>query len=463
MEDGYLYCHKCGKAIQIVPNFEPEIEDSIDRTLSSIVDDVISHGENKKTKEDIQGKKKTFSARILLLLIVLSVLVVITGVTIVVLNSYSYQSDKADRLFSEGKYSKAIEFYQKALDKEDSVALEMKLAEAYLQVGLDTDAVAILQGIVAKDPGNEEAYRLLFQTYEMNLQYDEINFLLASCSDQNIYEKYKDYLALPPEFSIEEGTYKELLSLNLMTNDIGTIYYTIDGSEPNTSSIKYEAPIELQNGNNVIKAVFVNQKGIVSDSVQKKYTIQLEIPSIPVITPKSNIFSSPEYISVEVPEGGNVYYTTDGTVPTIESERYTGPIPMPLGESHFRFITETKDKIVSAPGEATYSLSFPATYTKEEAVNYVIATLLLRGELLDVNGSVPDLEGHYLYTCTSAAKAGSQIYYLVDELYKENESSQTSGESVVKTGKMYAVDTQSGGLYRVAQKASGNYEFEVFY
>ena len=37
MPDGYLLCDKCGEEIQIVPDFEPEIENSITETLSTLV------------------------------------------------------------------------------------------------------------------------------------------------------------------------------------------------------------------------------------------------------------------------------------------------------------------------------------------------------------------------------------------------------------------------------------------
>ena len=36
--DGHLYCDKCGAEINIVPEFEPEVENEIDTTLSSIAD-----------------------------------------------------------------------------------------------------------------------------------------------------------------------------------------------------------------------------------------------------------------------------------------------------------------------------------------------------------------------------------------------------------------------------------------
>ena len=35
--DDYLLCDKCGQEIQIVPDFEPEIENSIAETLTTMV------------------------------------------------------------------------------------------------------------------------------------------------------------------------------------------------------------------------------------------------------------------------------------------------------------------------------------------------------------------------------------------------------------------------------------------
>ena len=46
----------------------------------------------------------------------------------------------------------------------------------------------------------------------------------------------------------------------------------------------------------------------------------------PIISTPGGTFDSPQTVSVEVPEGCNVTYTTDGTVPTEGSNRYSGPI-----------------------------------------------------------------------------------------------------------------------------------------
>ena len=36
MKEEHLYCERCGAEIQIVPDFEPEIQNSIEETLSTV-------------------------------------------------------------------------------------------------------------------------------------------------------------------------------------------------------------------------------------------------------------------------------------------------------------------------------------------------------------------------------------------------------------------------------------------
>ena len=44
-------------------------------------------------------------------------------------------------------------------------------------------------------------------------------------------------------------------------------------------------------------------------------------------------FYEPQAISVYVPDGCNVYYTWDGSVPSEASNHYMGPIEMPEGNN----------------------------------------------------------------------------------------------------------------------------------
>ena len=48
-----MYCEHCGMEIQIVPDFEPEIENSISETLNTLAEE-LTQKEEKEKEEEIQ-------------------------------------------------------------------------------------------------------------------------------------------------------------------------------------------------------------------------------------------------------------------------------------------------------------------------------------------------------------------------------------------------------------------------
>ena len=54
LKKDFLYCEKCGEEIRIVPDFEPEIENSIIETLSAVVENMSPAAE-----EDIEAEIET--------------------------------------------------------------------------------------------------------------------------------------------------------------------------------------------------------------------------------------------------------------------------------------------------------------------------------------------------------------------------------------------------------------------
>ena len=105
-----------------------------------------------------------------------------------------------------------------------------------------------------------------------------------------------------------------------------TIYYTIDSSDPTTSSTEYTAPLTENISDVLIKAIAVKDGMINSAIGSGAVTLSC---ATPVFT------KSGDYISISCPfpaTGVAIYYTKNGGDPTSSSTPYTGPISVVTGD-----------------------------------------------------------------------------------------------------------------------------------
>ncbi|MBP5231678.1 MAG: CotH kinase family protein, partial [Clostridia bacterium] len=66
-----------------------------------------------------------------------------------------------------------------------------------------------------------------------------------------------------------------------------------------------------------------------ASSVGSANTVGYELPSMPVTASvASGVYKKTLTVSLSVPDKGTIYYTTNGTIPTAKSTKYTGPIPV---------------------------------------------------------------------------------------------------------------------------------------
>ena len=72
-----------------------------------------------------------------------------------------------------------------------------------------------------------------------------------------------------------EGTYNYYVMLELNA-EYGSIYYTLDGTESTKESTRYEKPIELAEGENLLCAVAINKKGMVSEPLVRVYRLEFK-------------------------------------------------------------------------------------------------------------------------------------------------------------------------------------------
>ena len=125
--------------------------------------------------------------------------------------------------------------------------------------------------------------------------------------------------------SREAGTYINAFSVKL-DNALSkaAIYYTTDGTTPTNNSKKYTGPIKITK-NTTIKAIAVYGDFKNSDVVTYTYKVACAAPTANYKT--GNRFSKSLNVKLATKEkGATIYYTTNGSTPTIKSKKYTKAI-----------------------------------------------------------------------------------------------------------------------------------------
>ena len=246
-----------------------------------------------------------------------------------------------------------------------------------------------------------------------------------------------------PIFSPVAGTY--ILPQSVKITDAtsnAAIFYTTDGTNPATSPTRtaYSAPINVKITETIMAVAVAN--GFTSPVASATYKIESQAPP-PVFSPAAGTYESVKTITLTDPiTAAVIYYTTNGTVPTTSSTKYTGPITVSS--------TATIEAIAVAPGysssavaKATYEilgspscLSAPATSisTPGTTLNAVVNTLGLTGSYIFQYG-----KSSTALTTSTSKTALSASTALVKA------SAQLTGLSTKTTYYFQVVATTAGG------------------
>ncbi len=475
--EGHLYCEVCGEEIQIVPDFDLQVEESINVTLNSVAGDVKHDAdvggvtkeiptekvvalldEPPEKQNDIpstESGKKSSGIRYKIPLPLIASGLFLAGVLVFVFLYFGEFSGKAPeniyedalQAYSMGSYSEAIEKLRPIYEGENrNREISLLLADCYFSTNRYDECIAVLKEEQKSHPDDTEIMKKLMDSYIALDDKDSIKRMLSETADEEFLKLYDDYIAPEPLFSLEEGTYTDDEQLSLVSEKEGEIHYTLDGSNPDESSMLYVKPFVFDIGEHTVKAVFVNAKGIKSEPVSRTYVIERKMLDDPVLLTEGGKYTDPELIRLEKPVGAVIYYTDDGSDPNTESNVYNQPIPMPIREKTYRFIMIDNEGGTSQIIEATYTLQMVTLVDVTMAENAVQLCLTIGGK------GVKQSE----YKCHSALRVHDKNFYLVEEY-----SLQTAEK--VKTGRVYAVDVLTGELYKLDMtSAEGDYQLTPF-
>lgn len=461
LEAGKLYCGKCGHGIQIVPDYNPELEERIAKTLEKIVHEEFgNYRENDRSDtKKLQIEKKKAAGLSLFVGAAILAVGILVGTHIKHMNSYEYQFTKAVEYAHKDKTEEAVECYKKALELDKSSSdICIALAEIFKQQKHYDIAEDCLKTAIERDPSNINVYRKIIELYEDTENTTAITQLLEECDNEDIQVAFAAYKLSEPTVNLEEGTYKNSLTLVLKVDTKETIHYTLDGSEPTLNSPIYKKPITLEEGEYNLRAIAVNTKGMISKEIQKKYKIQLEIPSVASVFPDSGTYQEPTDILIQAPVGNTVYYTLDGSTPDKNSRKYTKPIPMRLGTSTLSCIVYGANGKVSDVTTKEYTLDLNTTYEAPEAISSVRNLMFHTGEAYDLSGTAMGMQGTYTLNCNEATMVNGAIYLLVTKRLNNTDGTVTDFDY------KYAVNAENiGEISKAYTNSEGVYTFEAPY
>ncbi len=392
-----------------------------------------------ETKNNKKNKKKTaIIIGVICALLVAVVLAFVLIATTVEHSSTSFDEyyDNALSKYEEMDTEGALKDAKNALDKASNDKEKIKIRALIYDINM-------LAAIIELGTKDAKYYKALAKYYDDNEKYNDLTNLLLPIEDDIIISELKDYYVNEPKADFESGEYSSYMAVSLSADEGCKIRYTDDSRNPSSYGVDYNGAIQItKEGETVIKAVVINEKGVESKIITLTYNIKLSGSNTPKVTPKGGAYVEHTKIKIEVPEGGKAYFTWDGTAPTEESEEYKEEIDMLRGINVLKVIVIDKYDIKSDVAQESYNLQIPREITLNDAVELVQQKAeegLAEGETANASYETTDI-------------IENNEYYIIIATIKDNKGKQ-------KSITIYAVNTLDKSV-NIATDADGSYVIE---
>ncbi len=224
--------------------------------------------------------------------------------------------------------------------------------------------------------------------------------------------------AATPIIAPAGGTYTSAQSVTISDATTGaTIYYTINGTTPTTSSAVYRGPINVSSSQ-TIKAIAAAAGYSNSSIASATYTIGASATSAPRYTPGSGTYTSAQSVTIsDATPGATIYYTTNSTRPTTSSAVYKGPINVSSSQT-IEAIAVASGYSASNVSIARYRLLIPAVLISPAPNS------MLSGSSVTFTWTAATGAAGYILWLGSEGAGSSNLYISPEE----------SGNSVTVTG-----------------------------
>jgi hypothetical protein len=166
--------------------------------------------------------------------------------------------------------------------------------------------------------------------YQDPLQLGVENFLVKAIAFQGaqrspVASTYYSFSSQRPLSLLPEDGDYEMDVVVRAEADADEVRYTTDGTIPTMASAIIEGPLTLDtNGTVVVTAAAFVEGQIVGSVLRRTYNITLSQLPQPVVVPQAGRYVAPLRVAIE--GGDNIRFTVNGEEPSLNSNRYGGPI-----------------------------------------------------------------------------------------------------------------------------------------
>lgn len=155
------------------------------------------------------------------------------------------------------------------------------------------------------------------------------------------------------------GTFGTTQTVMLSADETATIYYTLDGSTPTTNSAIYNALITIST-TKTLKFFGKDSAGNVSAVQTLLFTINTgggdTTPPIVTANPVAGTYTNTQLVTLSANETATIYYTLDGSTPTVNSSVYASPISV-ANSLTLKFFGKDTAGNISAVQTAIYTIN----------------------------------------------------------------------------------------------------------
>lgn len=261
-------------------------------------------------------------------------------------NSYAYTVSKANKVYLSGDYETSYLLYERALEKQpEGVDALIGAGNCYSQMGDYQAAKTELTKALTIEESNTKAYTSLLDVYVKSEDAEGLLNADKLATTDEMKEILKNSVVEMPQIiatDMAENGYDLLVEIKTQ-EDIDVFYTTDDKDITKGEGKLYDGPFTLKEGKYTIKAVAYKNESY-SLVAEVPVTVTYEKPMLPRANPMGGSFTELTKVSLTSNmEDAIIYYTWDGSSPTVHSNKYTEPMDIIPGNNVLSAIAVAKN------------------------------------------------------------------------------------------------------------------------